>query len=183
MHDEARREMRRLLGMSTAPQIPTVLDVGSYDVNGSYRVDVEVRGWRYVGVDIRQGPNVDFVMEDDVTLPFEEASFDIIISGSTLEHVERPWLLVPEMVRVLKPDGMIAIITHWQYPHHPYPKDTFRFLPDGLRVLFDDTKRLRDYDIDFVNGTDVRAVGWKTLGTREDKKRHVKERSKGVDLD
>ena len=178
MHDEARQEMRRLLGMYTVPEIPTVLDVGSYDVNGSYRSDVEVRGWRYVGVDIRPGPNVDFVMEDSAVLPFEEASFDIVISGSTLEHVDRPWLLVPEMVRVLKPDGMLAIITHWQYPYHPYPRDTFRYLPDGLQILFDDTGRLRDYDINLVNPTDVRAVGWKTSGPYVGKKRLVKERSK-----
>jgi len=172
MHDEARQEMDRLLGRYVGPQLPKVLDVGSFDVNGSYRVDVEKRGWSYTGVDLREGPNVDHVMKDDVHLPFRNGSFDIVISGSTLEHVERPWLLIPEMVRVLRVGGMLAIITHWQYPHHPYPKDTFRFLPDGLTVLFDDTGRLRDYDIDFVNYTDVRAVGWKTSETREDKGEH-----------
>ena len=47
------------------------LDVGSYDVNGSVRgLFVRARSG-YVGVDMRNGPNVDVVAVSDA-LPFRE---------------------------------------------------------------------------------------------------------------
>ena len=41
----------------------SVLDVGSFDINGSYRnLFTEDRTWVYTGVDTRKGPNVDYVL-------------------------------------------------------------------------------------------------------------------------
>ena len=59
-----------------------VLDVGSYDVNGSVRDGIEMLGCaEYIGVDMRDGPGVDEVC-DTVKLVerFGVESFDIIIS-------------------------------------------------------------------------------------------------------
>ena len=160
MHPESLAEMARIL--DRWPIGPAnVLDVGSYDVNGTYRGMVEVRGWKYTGLDLRSGPNVDVVSSDPVHFPFEDGAFDIVISGSTLEHVEKPWLLVPELARLLRPGGLLAIITHWTYGYHPYPRDTFRYMPDGMEVLFDLAGCLRDYDIFCFNGTDIRGVAYK----------------------
>jgi hypothetical protein len=33
-----------------------------------------------------------------------------VISGSTMEHVARPWRWVPELVRILRPGGLLAIV-------------------------------------------------------------------------
>ena len=132
-----------------------VLDVGSLDVNGTFRPMIEGQGWEYVGSDIRQGENVDVVSDDPDKLPFKAGEFDVVISGSTLEHVARPWLLVAEMVRVLKPGGLLAIVTHWKFAEHRYPSDYWRFLPDGMRVLFDDTGSLEDYQIAIVTEQDI----------------------------
>jgi len=132
----------------------TVLDVGSRDINGSYRRLIEVRGWCYTGLDIEDGVNVD-VVADPYEYPFEADRFDVVLCGSTMEHVERPWLFVPELTRVLKPGGLLALVTHWQFPVHNHPGDCYRFLPDGMRVLFDDTGKLTEYDIRIVNDTDI----------------------------
>ena len=58
MHAEALEAMRELLGRGPG-RGAKALDVGSYDVNGTYRPLVEGRGWVYTGLDVSAGPNVD----------------------------------------------------------------------------------------------------------------------------
>jgi len=38
-------------------------------------------------------------------LPFEDASFDVVVAGEFLEHVREPEAVVAEVRRVLRPDG------------------------------------------------------------------------------
>jgi hypothetical protein len=66
-------------------------------------------------------------------------------------------------VRVLRPGGVLAIITHWSFPEHRYPIDCWRILPDGMKHLFDLTKSLADYDIRIVNPTDIVGVARKKI--------------------
>ncbi len=97
MHTEALNAMRTILERS-APLLPVsaqVLDVGSYDVNGTYRPLVESLHYRYTGLDLTPGPNVDIVAGDPDHYPIPDASYDVVISGSTMEHVARPWRWVP----------------------------------------------------------------------------------------
>jgi SAM-dependent methyltransferase len=138
-----------------------VLDVGSYNVNGTFRPLVEQRGWNYTGLDTVAGPNVDVVAQDPFTFPFDGDIFDVVISGSTMEHVTAIWRWVPELVRVLKPGGLLAIHTHWKFPEHRYPVDCWRIMPDGMRYLFDMTRCLRDYDIRIANDMDIIGTAWK----------------------
>lgn len=138
-----------------------VLDVGSFDVNGSYRPLVDKHGWNYLGVDVVPGKNVDVVSQSPYAFPFEDERFDIVMSGSTMEHVEAIWLWVPELVRLLKPGGMLAIITHTHWAYHPHPVDCWRIMPDGMRFLFDQTRQLTDYQIEMYCATDISAAAWK----------------------
>lgn len=137
------------------------LDVGAYDVNGNYRQLVTQNGWRYEGLDVVPGPNVDIVTDDPYDFPLVDNGYDVVISCSTMEHVQAIWLWIPELVRVLKPGGLLAILTHWQFPVHRYPVDCWRILPDGMEHLFDMTGRLEDYDIRIVNDTDIIASAYK----------------------
>ncbi len=41
-----------------------VLDVGSYDVNGSYRHLFDKSKYHYTGLDMEEGPNVDIVLNN-----------------------------------------------------------------------------------------------------------------------
>ncbi len=162
MHPEAYALMRDLLKPIHLPSA-AVLDVGSLDVNGTYRPLVEGRGWAYTGLDIQPGRNVDVVSEP-YHFPFEDERFDVVISGSTLEHVEHPWRWMPEAARVLKPDGWLVVITHWSFPLHEYPVDCFRFMPHGMKMLLDEARVLGDYHIQIANETDIYAVARKTCG-------------------
>lgn len=141
----------------------SVLDVGSLDVNGTYRPLITGRGWQYTGLDACPGANVDIVATDPFAYPLDDASFDLVISGSTMEHVTAIWRWIPELVRVLKPGGWLVIITHWQFVEHRYPVDCWRILPDGMRYIFDETGQLASYDIRILNHTDILGMARKTV--------------------
>lgn len=130
------------------PRTATVLDVGSYDVNGTFRPLIESLGWDYTGLDIRPGPNVDIVVDKPYSWPWLK-EYEVVICGNMLHNTAEPWRLVPEMARVLKPGGLLAIVTvTWGKPDSArMPVDAWRFMPDGLQILFDLAGNLRDYEI------------------------------------
>lgn len=161
MHKESYELMNEMLGHVSGGDSLNVLDVGSYNVNGTFRLLVESRGWRYTGVDTIAGPNVDVVTVNPFLFPFDDGAFDVVISGSTMEHVTAIWEWLPELVRVLRPGGFLAIHTHWKFPEHRYPVDCWRIMPDGMRYLFDMTAKLRDYRIRMANDMDIIGSAWK----------------------
>lgn len=109
-----------------------VLDVGSRDVNGSYKN--LFFGNNYVGLDVIEGKNVDVVV-DEYSWPFQDESFDIVISGQAFEHIEFFWKTIEEMVRVLKVGGKVCIIAPAEEGKHRYPIDCWRFMSDGMRAI------------------------------------------------
>jgi SAM-dependent methyltransferase len=115
----------------------TVLDIGSLDVNGSYK-PLMPPAWSYLGVDLRDGPNVDRVMWDEFTIPVRSETMDIIISGQCLEHCSNPFRLIRDAARTLKPGGTIILVAPFLFPEHGEPTDCFRFLPDGMRAILED---------------------------------------------
>ena len=69
-----------------------VLDLGSQDINGSYRPLFAVPPWKYVGVDLAAGPNVDVVLADPYDWrEIDPESADVIVAGQTFEHTEFFW--------------------------------------------------------------------------------------------
>lgn len=113
-----------------------ILDVGSQDVNGTYRALFSDPAWRYCGADVTGGPNVDVVLRKPyVWRELRANSYDVVVSGQALEHVEYPWLTVLEIARVMKPGGLCCLIAPSTGPEHRYPIDCWRLLPDAARVL------------------------------------------------
>ena len=68
---------------------------------------------------------------------FEDNSWDYIISDQMLEHTEHPWKVADEMYRILKPGGRVVCTTCGYNPIHNRPADYYRFLPEGLKILFE----------------------------------------------
>ncbi|MDF1486395.1 class I SAM-dependent methyltransferase [Ramlibacter sp. H39-3-26] len=136
MHTSSLEHVERLVGTYLSAQAAlNIVDIGSYDVNGSYRPFFDRPGWRYCGVDLVAGPNVDVVLQSPYRLPMRSHSADLIVSGQVFEHVEFFWLTWLEMVRVLKPGGLIFLLAPSRGPEHRYPQDCWRFYPDGYRAL------------------------------------------------
>lgn len=112
----------------------TVIDIGSYNVNGTFKSQFNEENWKYIGIDIRKGENVDIVLEDPYKYPFDNSSIDVIISGNTFEHIEYPWKAFEEINRVIKPGGLICIIVpSFGGKHEEF--DAWRILPDGMESL------------------------------------------------
>lgn len=111
-----------------------ILDVGSLNQNGSYRNYFVSSHWDYEGCDIVVGPNVDFIMAP-YKIDRKSGTYDVIISGQTMEHVEFFWEWIQTLYRVLKPGGLLVLIAPGSGPVHEAPVDCWRFHPDGMKAL------------------------------------------------
>ncbi|MEA5440933.1 class I SAM-dependent methyltransferase [Cyanobium gracile] len=116
-----------------------ILDVGSAAVAGeaaSYRALFENPGWTYVGLDRELALNVDIVPSDPYRWSeLTNASFDVVVSGQALEHIDQPWRTVQEIARVLRHGGLAMVIAPSAGPVHRFPLDCWRFYPDGMEAL------------------------------------------------
>lgn len=113
-----------------------VLDVGSYDVNGSYKTLFDGRRYEYTGLDMAAGPNVDVVLKNPYDWSgIQDDTYDVVISGQSFEHIEFFWITMTEMARVLKKDGLVCLIAPRGFSEHRYPVDCYRFFTDGMIAL------------------------------------------------
>jgi SAM-dependent methyltransferase len=113
-----------------------LLDVGSRNVNGTHRKQFSELCSEYIGLDISPGRGVDLVPKDLYDWKeLEDASFDVIISGSCFEHVEFPWLTMEQIAKKLKPDGYACIVAPSQGKKHDHPSDYFRYMEGGMCSL------------------------------------------------
>ena len=115
-----------------------VLEVGSYDVNGSVRPTVEaLEPLGYLGVDQSAGPGVDLCVEaTDLSAEGGADAFDVVISTEMMEHVVDWRPIITQMVEVLAPGGLLLITTRGPgFPYHPYPIDTWRYTIDAMQAL------------------------------------------------
>src|SRR5688572_24735644 len=114
-----------------------VLEIGSRqekNQKGMANLRILFKGSNYLGVDMRKGPGVDKVINGN-RLPFSDNSFDVVICLETLEHADKPWLVVSEIERVLKPTGTAIVSSQQNFPIHLHPSDYFRYTPYGMAVL------------------------------------------------
>ncbi|MGI8820324.1 MAG: methyltransferase domain-containing protein [Chthoniobacterales bacterium] len=110
-----------------------ILDVGSADVNGSYRAIFASPSWFYTGLDMAPGKNVDVVPRDPYYWrEIAAGKYDVVISGQAFEHAEFFWETMRELARALKPGGLCCILAPSAAPEHRHPVDCWRFYPDGF---------------------------------------------------
>lgn len=93
-----------------------------------------------VGLDVYEGPAVDYVGDVHNLNMFKDKEFNCIIMTEVLEHLHSPQIAVKELNRILKKNGKLILTTRFIFPIHDYPKDYFRFTESGLRELLKDFK-------------------------------------------
>ena len=112
----------KLASIRMIPSDASVLEVGS----GAHGLIFFFPGLKRVGID----PLADHYRElfpawqdraltiaaHGEQLPFPDGSFDIVLCDNVVDHAERPRRIAEEMVRVLKPGGMLYFSVN---VHHP----------------------------------------------------------------
>jgi len=83
----------------------TVLEVGSLNVNGTQRVFFE--DCDYIGIDVVDGRDVDIVVNGADYKYGERAVYDVVHSCEMLEHDDRRRETFRNMIRLLKPEGLL----------------------------------------------------------------------------
>jgi SAM-dependent methyltransferase len=106
-----------------------ILDIGS----GGSLYDRYFPSRLTVDIDPARRPEI---VGDAHALPFSDGEFACVLCTEVLEHTERPEVVAGELMRVLKPGGVLVLTTRFVYPIHDSPGDYFRFTKYGLRKLF-----------------------------------------------
>jgi SAM-dependent methyltransferase len=115
-----------------------VLDVGGGP--GYFRTAFEASGARYYAVDADVGelsglggiaPGT--VLGSGMQLPFADGCVDVCYSSNVLEHVEDPWRMADEMLRVTRPGGVVFLsYTVWFGPWGGHETSPWHYLGGGL---------------------------------------------------
>ena len=113
-------EMARWGGLDQLPQGTTVLDVGC-GIGGSSRILARDYGLDVTGITIspRQvsraqeltppGVTAQFAVDDAMALSFPDASFDVVWSVEAGPHMPDKAVFARELLRVLKPGGVLVV--------------------------------------------------------------------------
>lgn len=122
---------------STGP----ILEVGSKDYGNTQPFREHYADREYVGVDLEQGKNVDFILDLSEGIGgLPENYFGLVICCSVLEHCKNPWEMAKNLLRITRPGGKIYMAVPWVWRYHKYPDDYWRFSVSGLKLLFGDQK-------------------------------------------
>lgn len=87
--------------------------------------------------------HLELAVADLETLPFACNRFDVVTSFYTLEHTSQPEMILDEMIRVLRPGGLLVIAApNFGSPLFPSPCSTERYKTRFLRRMWLAYRRL-----------------------------------------
>ena len=142
MHHSSLHRMKRFVEIYLAPKVHqnlSIVDFGSQAIglDASYKSLFVNPNWKYIGVDVCAGQNVDCVLKDKYHWSeIQDNSVDVLVSGQAFEHIEFIWLTMSEISRVLKPGGLICLLAPSAVGMiHQFPVDCWRIQVDGWLAL------------------------------------------------
>jgi SAM-dependent methyltransferase len=96
-------------------------------------------------IEARDLMSADYPQYNMLSLPFDDSSFDFVISDQVLEHVEGdPQTAIDETHRVIRRNGIAIHTTCFINPIHGAPNDFWRFTPNALSLLHQGWSRIID---------------------------------------
>ncbi|MTD10594.1 methyltransferase domain-containing protein [Acinetobacter sp. YIM 103518] len=104
-----------------------------------FEKDILIYAERYVGVDwsnTLHKSKIDVLADLNAKLPFDNASFDGVVSFEVLEHLSEPQMMLSEAHRILKDNGIIILSIPFQWWIHEAPWDFQRYTKYGLEYQF-----------------------------------------------
>jgi SAM-dependent methyltransferase len=130
VHDTAYLHGRLFFELYGSESIRTVVELGSQDVNGSLR-DHCPPGVHYIGLDVMPAKGVDLVVDPEGDLPLAADAVDVVVTSSAFEHDVCFWETFLELIRILRPGGLLYVNAPSNGVFHRYPVDCWRFYPDA----------------------------------------------------
>lgn len=149
-YEKCARIVSNLILKKSSPAEPEkmkILDVGCGDGVLLSFIEKKLNGYSLglYGVDLSQKAisvaqnkikNGHFHKSSVYKLPFQENTFDVIVSTDVIEHVSRPKKMLKEIKRVAKENGNIIIGTPIKYTEEPQDKNHYQeFYPKQLIEL------------------------------------------------
>ena len=114
-----------------------VVEIGARARSGVTRRHLIPGKHKYLGVDIRDGENVDLVLDaHQLSRQINPISVDALFCFSVFEHLAMPWKVALEINKILKVGGVGFIMTHQSWPVHDAPWDYWRFADQSWKALF-----------------------------------------------
>lgn len=167
MHESVMQWVGEQVGELPRPRKGTlgaVLEVGSFDVNGSVR-PLFADAKQYVGIDHEAGRGVDQTA-DACELPFPDNHFHVVVSTEMLEHCLRPWRAVAEMGRVCRARGRLILTCRGfnesgAFPFHN-PPDHWRMSAMALATMCADAGFT-----DVTTFADPQVPGWFVVAVKQ----------------
>ncbi len=92
-------------------------------------------------------------------LPFKSNSFDAVFSFAVLEHVRNPFECAKEIIRVLKPGGIIYVAVPFLQPFHGYPDHYYNMTSNGLKNLFAEKLQIIEDGVP-LSGVPIWTLSW-----------------------
>ena len=81
-------------------------------------------------------PGVNLLRGDGTCLDYTADSFDVVLSIQVLEHVFDPLAMVDEMLRVLRPGGVLILLVPQTSNLHLLPQHFYNFTPYWVNEVF-----------------------------------------------
>ena len=139
--ENMKRVRERYLGYLGEVKTPRAADVGGIGKSYSSLFE-DLTDLQWTVCNIQEHKLVDVVMPGPYTIPVEDETFDLVVSGQMLEHCANPFKSVAEMTRVLKTGARLVLIAPSAGPYHA-PPDAWRFLEDAFKFISEDVGNLR----------------------------------------
>ena len=125
-----RQKLERIKPISAEAR---VLEVGSgahgliFGFGGKFGVGIDPLAVDYKRLFPIWQKNAQTIAAIGEKLPFADASFDVVLSDNVIDHAENPLSIVDEIVRVLKPSGLLYFTVNIHHPIYSLASDLHGF--------------------------------------------------------
>ncbi|HEX6394493.1 MAG TPA: glycosyltransferase [Acidimicrobiales bacterium] len=123
--------------LSQCDSTQLILECGGGDRRSSRPNHLNLEFLPYEGADLRA---------DLHRLPFDDSTFDLVLSQAVFEHLANPRAVAQEMIRVCKPGGLILTEVAFMQPLHAVPYHFYNMTGWGTEELFKESCSIEESD-------------------------------------